>query len=391
MPSKIISKYNKLFKNKPKVSNMGRVQYANGKKVYPKAGTSGYSYVGFYGHSRATHIVVTAAFGLIPTNIKQHTVEHKMVGVQYRNDNRLENLVLATPKEQIQSSREQNTDRKLGSKKCEKPILYKLLDSDTWLHYSSAYSFSRDFPVANSSIYRVLSGTRTHANGYEFKYPCTEHIQGEVWKDIKINGTYSGAQVSNKSRFKDIFGVIKTIDIPSDGRRKMCTVNCRQFQYAILVWSAFNNFDLQTDEYGTGKGYQINHINGISSDDRPENLERITSEDHIRHTVKIEGRQSNAQQRSKPVLCKLTTDTEWTLYPSMSNARTSLSLKYMNIKDVILKNGNRAKTEGAHGFYEMKSAYDETQDDLPGEIWVDIEEKHMQPDYFKNLALDLYS
>jgi hypothetical protein len=103
----------------------------------------------------------------------------------------------------------------------------------------------------------------------------------EVWKDIEgYEGLY---QVSNIGRVKSLKGEIEkmiSISIKETGYHRVTLIKdsvCKRKYVHVLVAEAF-----------IGKSdLEVNHINGIKSDNRVENLEWVTKSDNIKHAYKI--------------------------------------------------------------------------------------------------------
>jgi hypothetical protein len=103
----------------------------------------------------------------------------------------------------------------------------------------------------------------------------------EVWRNIEgYEGLY---QVSNIGRVKSLKGEIEkmiSISIKETGYHRVTLIKdsvCKRKYVHVLVAEAF-----------IGKSdLEVNHINGIKSDNRVENLEWVTKSDNIKHAYKI--------------------------------------------------------------------------------------------------------
>lgn len=88
--------------------------------TYGSPDADGYPRVKIDGKNRRVHILVAEAF--IPNPDNKTTVDHKN---RVRNDNRVENLRWATPKEQIENSKTVIDRADYGVREIEDPLLYR--------------------------------------------------------------------------------------------------------------------------------------------------------------------------------------------------------------------------------------------------------------------------
>ena len=378
----------------PQVSNFGRFK-RNGRIVTPSIHPSGYSTIIFYNYSRYAHIIAAATFDYTPKTPKHITVDHIKVGFEHRSNNALTNLRLATREQQIQSSHDLNKTRKSSAQAREKPILYRKCGEQKWLNYSGTSAFARDFEMDQGNLTTTLKRRQKTSGGYEFKYAEIADLEGEIWKSVIIDNAESGTFVSNKLRFKDTAGTIKTVDF-SEGHRREVKINGRGYLFNILVYAAFNNINIDPECKGLREGFEVDHINGIGTDDYPENLQLITISEHKKKSNTATTRKSHGPSKSIPFLAKKVGDEDWTEFPNLCAASDELKLDQGSISRAIripYKDGSFRRLKAPDGnIYEFKRVPDEeSQQPISGEIWMDIYPKHCVPNYFKTLADSIFT
>ena len=174
-------------------------------------------------------------------------------------------------------------------------------------------------------------------------------IQNEIWKDVVgFEQNYSISSLGNIKRKASLF-------IRSDGI-------IRRFKERVLGGNYNKGYRFVALQKGSeSKKYpihrmvamafianpfnypQVNHKNGIQSDNRIENLEWCTNEYNSRHSREILGKDTGIQNR-KPVICT-STGIE---YVSAREAARKLGIKYCNIYNVL--NNNSKTTMGGLTF-----------------------------------------
>lgn len=163
----------------------------------------------------------------------------------------------------------------------------------------------------------------------------------EIWKDIKnYEGIY---QVSNLGRIKslgrkDAIGRIKKEKIMKENcnnyvQIKLCYEQKQSNKYVHrLVAEEFLNNELNCKE--------VNHINGIKTDNRVENLEWVTPRENQLHSYKLNLRKPTTkkvrQYNLKNKLIK-----EWN---SLTEAARYYDISYTNISSCC--NGKRKTSAG---------------------------------------------
>lgn len=122
------------------------------------------------------------------------------------------------------------------------------------------------------------------------KYP-SRIIEGEEWKDV---AEYEGYQVSNCGRIRTKTHYILTkAGVKKPRFSKVLKLSLMNSGYLfIMLHKDGNNRNVSVHrlvfEHFKGPipdGYQINHINGVKTDNRIENLEMVTGKQNMAHAI----------------------------------------------------------------------------------------------------------
>ena len=168
------------FEGLYRASNLGRVKSlerlnARGYRVKekilkPYTNSSGYYQVGLWKQSirkmYLVHILVWEAFnGQIPEGLQVNHIN------EIKADNRLSNLNLMTPKENINwgTGIERCAKKRINGKRS-KPVLQFDLQDILVKEYSSTHQAERETGFDNSSIAKCCKGKLKTAYGYKWKY-----------------------------------------------------------------------------------------------------------------------------------------------------------------------------------------------------------------------------
>ena len=148
------------------------------------------------------------SFGIEPPS-----PEHKYVNHIDRDpsNNNLENLAWCTAKENKDHVLANNPDRRSSARANSKPVKGRKIGESERKEYESAHDAARKLNLNQGCISRACkNGGGNVAKTYYFELSEPNEpplLEGEEWKKCKNGG---GAEVSNKGRFKDTYGVIKT-------------------------------------------------------------------------------------------------------------------------------------------------------------------------------------
>ena len=160
-----------------------------------------------------------------------------------------------------------------------------------------------------------------------------KNIMEEVWKDIKgFEGLYQVSNLGNVKRLKgkrvlferligrsvDRYGYIKRL-LSKDGKNYYFT------EHRLVALAFIKNHENKST---------VNHINGIKTDNRFENLEWNTNLENMRHAIEVGLKDIKGVKNRR---CKLTEEQVLEIRKiGFTQTRTSLSKKYGVSRNSIL-------------------------------------------------------
>ena len=313
------------------VSNKGRYKDCRCviKEGYERK--DGYHIIGINGKDQLQHRVIMKSFGIEPPSPKHKYVNH--IDRDPSNNN-LENLEWFTAKQNIGHSYATNEDRRSCAGTTSKPVKGKKIGETEWKEYEGANDAAQKLNLNQGSISKACKKGYLVA-GYYFKFSEPNEpqlLEGEEWKKCKNGG---GAEVSNKGRFKDTRGVIKT-PIPGNAGYCQVKINGKCMYLHVLIAEVFLPPPRPDQKY-------VNHKDFNQSNNLLENLEWCTAAENNKHAYTRE-RKSNATKQSKKVRARKVGETEWTIYNSGMEASRVLGIHNCRISDMCRE--AQQKTEG---------------------------------------------
>ena len=172
----------------------------------------------------------------------------------------------------------------------------------------------------------------------------------EVWKPIEgTNGMY---EVSNTGKIRSVnyrgTGVPKTLSSQLD-HKGYCRIHVKKKEFAYRTFKVHREV-AHAFVPNPQKKTQVNHINGIKTDNRAENLEWVTHQENADHAMEnglwknnLEASRLENESRKKAIIATNIKTGQKLHFSSMSDAERTLGTKHINA--VI-----RGERKQAHGF-----------------------------------------
>jgi hypothetical protein len=196
---------------------------------------------------------------------------------------------------------------------------------------------------------------KTLLKGYIWEF-VVDVIENEIWKKVPDSlAPGNKAYVSNLGRAKSGSGVIIT-PMPQQDGYVCIQIMYKTFRIHRVIIQAFEV------EKSTPAHTQVNHIDGVRSNNRLDNLEWSTPPQNIQHSYDTNpNRKSHGPKTSIPVRGKREGG-EWVEYESVSHAARELGL----LQGCISNSCNKGWKTGGYRF-----EYGEPNEPplLPGEEW----------------------
>ena len=306
------------------VSNKGRIKSHTGVITTGSVNKDGYAVVGIDSKQQKLHRVIMKSFGIKPPSPEHKYVNHIDLN---RSNNNLENLEWVTHKQNMDHSYANNEDRRSSAGAMSRPVKGRKIGESEWTKYDSVMDAARKLNLAQGHISRACRKGYKH-KGYYFEFSAPNEpplLEGEIWKKCKNGG---GAEVSNKGRFKDIRGVVKTPRPEADGYCRV-GIGKKNKSFHTLIAECFLP-PPRPDQT------QVNHIDHNPSNNVLDNLEWTTTSNNINLSYK-HGRKSSAEKQSKKVRARKIGETGWTTYNSGQDASRALGIPSYEISKMCRK------------------------------------------------------
>lgn len=265
------------------VSNLGNVRSKKTKRVLRPATKGGYLFVGLCkdckGKTIAVHRLVAGAF--IPNPENKLQVNHKD---KIRSNNNANNLEWLSASENnihrsqgvVQTTNQHVKVWRLNKDTNEQLEQYNSIEEAAKWIVDNEYSSS--LHTAKSIISACINGRYKSACGFKWGKICGESLEGEVWRNVIIDGTEEpNYYVSSLGRFKNSKGIIMENYKPHHSGYIYLRVNKEKYALHRLVAFTF----LQNPE---NKPF-VNHIDGNKTNNCLANLEWATIQENCLHSA----------------------------------------------------------------------------------------------------------
>mmetsp|Transcript_12096 Transcript_12096/g.28580 ORF Transcript_12096/g.28580 Transcript_12096/m.28580 type:complete len:331 (-) Transcript_12096:14-1006(-) len=241
----------------------------------------------------------------------------------------------------------------------------KLGSGEEWRHFVSCKAAALELGPGfyQSTIWKVANGMSSHARGWVFRYTRQyEAFEGETWRPVVLGGEESGARVSDRSRFRDTRGIVKSAPVGAAPEAWQVFVNGMPYLFDHLVCTAWHG------PPPTPGHTHVKHLDVDPSNNTPTNLEWATPGENIPRSRETNpNRKSSAGSRWKSVQGrKQGTADEWTRFESCAAAVRKLGSGFHAANIMQVAKGSRPHVGG------WTFEFTKQREELAGEVWKDV-------------------
>lgn len=219
-------------------------------------------------HAMFLHRLV--ALALIPNPNNYDTVDHID---RNRTNNVIENLRWASRYEQAKNQKKAKTIS--GGRQVDQYTMDGKYIK-TWKSVQEAGCAMAGIKNVGQTISNVCNNNNRRKTGYGYiwKYTPIKDLDGEEWKPIpNITGYY--ASTKGRIRKGNSYGA-ELLKGTITGQYRIIRIEHKTYPLHVLICSTFIG-QIPKEKY------EVNHINGNTLDNRPENLEWMSHHDNVKH------------------------------------------------------------------------------------------------------------
>lgn len=302
---------------RPQVSSHGRFRNLSGAISTPKPMKSGQIKIRIRGHDYyLATLICCGAHGPAPS--KMHVVQHLNLDP---TDNYATNLAWMTKKESAHHMLKTNNNHKSNAKRISKPIqgrkkATKAEDyrESPWTKYEmGATEAAKKLGLDKKAIFKCCSGKLSTTGGYEFQYELgVDLLPGEEFREVVFgdsqydvplqlledlnnsNRTLQIPEISNKGRWMDTQGVVKTPAPHRNGYSYVMIMGVNFGLHGLVCRAVHGPPPTEADTpHHIDRNPKKNHADNLcwsTKSERVQNSDLNRERNQPRHSKLVEGR-----------------------------------------------------------------------------------------------------
>ena len=345
------------------VSSFGRCRDTRGAITLGHLGSAGYRLIYMSNRKWFIHRVVKITFDGLPLCQEAWQVHHKDGNP---TNNHLDNLEYVTNSQNASYSYLTNQSRKSGAAKKSKPVMWRMVGSQSWTLCTSITSAAQQVAMSQTTVSRCCK-RGSSSKGIEFQFQKVDmQICGEEWRpmcDPALGKEVPGKMVSSLGRITTRYGQLHHGHLNKHGYFSTSLwhgpMRRTEHVHRLVAFSFLG--PPPTPEHTC-----VNHKDGNKSNNALENLEWTTPSENMYHYF------ANVAVRRKGTGCKPVWsrpygwDGAWTWHPSITSCADQLGIHPTSISMCLQ---DTLKQAGGH---EFKLAESGVEASFPGEQWREI-------------------